>query len=198
MPSRSLPSQDLFPAEFPLANRDRFECPQRPVRVRTVGSELCALIPTLDPSVEEGELSFAIPEPGCAAGYTSNSANTVSVSLSGSNTPAWASSKILTATSSMTGVDDLSGLWARWQAVPDHLPRHLTLSHDRLPPPGRTWAISTATPSASSTGSQRLLGRATRRRRLVWSTVGTALVPREKKAVVRSYEYAARARFEGL
>jgi hypothetical protein len=43
----------------------------------------------------------------------------------------------------------------------------LTLSHDRLPPAGRTWAISTATPSASSTGSQSLLGRATRRRRLV-------------------------------
>jgi hypothetical protein len=34
MPPRSLTSLDFFPAEFPVADRDWFECRPRPVRVR--------------------------------------------------------------------------------------------------------------------------------------------------------------------
>jgi hypothetical protein len=45
--------------------------------------------------------------------YKSNSATTVSVSLSGSNSPARASSTILTATSSITGVDPVSPILAQ-------------------------------------------------------------------------------------
>ena len=41
MPPRSLTSLDFFPAEFPVADRDWFECRQRPVRVcsQTLRSE---------------------------------------------------------------------------------------------------------------------------------------------------------------
>jgi hypothetical protein len=38
MPPRSLSSPNFFPREFPLANRDRFECRQRPVRVPMPGA----------------------------------------------------------------------------------------------------------------------------------------------------------------
>jgi hypothetical protein len=34
VPRQSLASPNLFPAEFSLPNRDRFECQQRPVRVQ--------------------------------------------------------------------------------------------------------------------------------------------------------------------